>query len=809
MKKPDDRYPLIQLLGDKIQGARWVSWAKQKLRSMKELDTIPLQSNDRVEQGTVLIHVATLETYDLIRITASGGASIYMESGRFDPKSFWYLDEAAYLPGTLDFSSALAAYQETTKKPQCLKLTVSRERCGQGQAETQDMDSKVAFCPHADDLVSFLTACVPLPDGGVGACEDFGSLEGPQQYCQAAQNLKAAQSLTPPGLYAGKLKQWVSAVYGSKRNDYGIDTSSGLYHMSALTIAGQALGWSVPTSILLTTSDYRYVLCNAGIGGDTGQVTAVELVPSAAGSVLRSRLRADCPEDDDARRRIESYILSTCVPATDSDHAINVLGAMEDYSVYGAPMYYGWKPNWNGHEARIVLVRVKEDSWGEDYRLQSTILKLTMSLDDRNLSVHVGIEQPPTDFIPRDEDQLWQPVPSFYDHEPVSWHPPGMLPLPVPPENQDIAVYGWYDSKDVWQTLNYVYSRTSEETYYPTYVGEYPCSADGKWCQASSYTDHAHVVAGWRAADVLHTAKTGGETGRNVITDFYENIGVQPPECPNNWGIYVLYTCTGERIDNSNFCESKDYGNCPTWFQGLNGDCVRNGLNIGSGGSTLVGRAATIIPLDASEGAYVGVFSVRDTENLSWYVLRNNRPLVWTGVAPYFWSQEHPPCTGCTGLSICPNEYELSKATYGNVWIGGVAVSPESSGGPVQVIWSSITCTLVTPHTSVSLEGQRTGNSEDAATLHACELFDEWNSYYDPGAEDGVNYFGWAQVFFPATDISGYKHIGTSFFSRESVAGHGLWATKHPIRAGDEQKDYQLLNGYTEIIDPCAFIGHD
>jgi len=203
-----------------------------------------------------------------------------------------------------------------------------------GEALVEGMDSASVGCET-------LATEVTDPCG-----TNWVSQVGPA-YCPNVFPKKDAQYKVPSSTYSGKLRLFVQALYGSKRDDYTVygtslkvGGSDNEHPVKILQKGFSGSGW------IYTTDSYDYFYCEwAG-----ASVNFYALDISKEAERFRDTLKLHTNTDYEFVKKVEAFILSTANIQKDPTHIVPVTGA----AVLGSPLDYGWHTNWKGSEASIV-----------------------------------------------------------------------------------------------------------------------------------------------------------------------------------------------------------------------------------------------------------------------------------------------------------------------------------------------------------------------------------------------------------------------------------------------------------------------
>lgn len=259
--------------------------------------------------------------------------------------------------------------------------------------------------------------------------------EMPGEVFSYTPKLNGESKLTPTGwqdkirrstsasVFSGKLRLWVQALYGSKRQDF--DGSSGVgVSIREVNVSPTVFGGAV----LVTDSEYRYWLLTIGT-----TITARRLLIGVVGQLVRNRLRAGLMDAVSA----ETYILADAVPSSE----VITIGSVP---IVGDTLSYGWHATSDGTFIRAVTIL----SHGFGAGFTAYTYTLDVSFDSEGLP-HVSASQTMQDGGIDVLDSLVISTGGFI------FRRTDMIGTP-----KDCTVYGFFDPSDNWVPVNYVAGST-------------------------------------------------------------------------------------------------------------------------------------------------------------------------------------------------------------------------------------------------------------------------------------------------------------------------------------------------------------
>lgn len=168
---------------------------------------------------------------------------------------------------------------------------------------------------------------------------------------------KFTQGSVPSSLFSGKMRLFVQALYGSKRDDYTYNGGMPSLYLSSSTPGTQKEFVLTPhyteNTWLITTANHDYFVVKYFVSF----LAFFELVYTKDGQAIIDEIRTSPPADNEMLKKMEAYAFSTA--------KIGALHSMVDINTPvtgGEPLAHGWHVTWNGLKAQIVLLDVSSDN---------------------------------------------------------------------------------------------------------------------------------------------------------------------------------------------------------------------------------------------------------------------------------------------------------------------------------------------------------------------------------------------------------------------------------------------------------------
>lgn len=357
----DHRAHIKLLEGDLNECHRWYGLALIRLKFLLEHQPGSVTDAMIPVEG-VYIRVDTRPNRIHIKVAQDG---IYLESGFLDLLSSGQCAENTYLPAILRFNSVVSTYMATLQYPLQGKLQFKQfdpPLLFGGEKLINGQDSLSVGCAGKLDSITLADPCsATYSNGG---------------YCDPAKILmkKKCQALIPSSLYSGKMRLFVQALYGSKRDDYSCEWSRPGFDYT-LKLNGHSLsGFSNGNSGIVTTEDYQYFLFQVGTEGLV--YYPLQLEDSVA--PLKQYLIDNPSALDETKRKIEAYILST---ATLEELNLDTGISVPFTATVGVTLANcGWAWSWDGIQADVI--KHEPNNTTQNYTARHYRLTITPTLTD-------------------------------------------------------------------------------------------------------------------------------------------------------------------------------------------------------------------------------------------------------------------------------------------------------------------------------------------------------------------------------------------------------------------------------------------
>ena len=277
--------------------------------------------------------------------------SFYLESGFLNLGSTAKCVEATFLPATLNFTAPINAYLSGRMTPLegnagIDPANLEADTPFYGEVLNDGQNSKTVVGTLASEITDYCGNTYTYTDAIYGELETYVR--------------KVTQRYVPSSMYSGKLRLWVQAIYGSMRKDYSIYLDSNNLPDSSyykLILGDYTFEYGLPTAGLLTTDNYEYYLMEVSVTS----VTFKKLKLSTESQDWANELSLHPNKASRAfSSRVEAYILSQASIDPDFTPVVSSTGI----TAAGSPMGYGFKFNWKGSQAKIVLHELDAGGFG-------------------------------------------------------------------------------------------------------------------------------------------------------------------------------------------------------------------------------------------------------------------------------------------------------------------------------------------------------------------------------------------------------------------------------------------------------------
>lgn len=475
-----------RFFGNTKAAQSYVGLARTFLGIVKNIDVdlgnLPLSTRRLTLSNGVRIEVTSVHGQDTVEITAPDSATVsgevecdlYVHTGRANFVTANTLSEDIYKNSNVEQGTSVAAYIGIDNQGQGEMITEGQPEYGNDLYVTYNglsVDDPVNFnCANPSKT---LTAVNPYTLNARSYTSTVA------EYCSTEHgHRKLAQMVFPSSRFTGKMRLYVQSVYGSRRTDYWFVpqlVGGDLY------IGGEQIDSEYGhTSVIYTDHQYNYFLFKfTGSSVWIGKMKLTTCGEALRQWLARNQYYAWSVLQGESRRVIEAYILSTASPPAQDD--MDLVQTFGSATGAGAPMYYGWKANWKGDEASVVLWQYDTNQWYTHLVTVNLIDSWTGFDEDQMAVAEEGLTdwgdrfgfnesletKGPFNFR-RPYDAFWRPEPYVIGMEAII-HAPGAPMTNV----TDAPLYCFYDSNDALEVVRYTYdasdyTATWQHESYPT-----------------------------------------------------------------------------------------------------------------------------------------------------------------------------------------------------------------------------------------------------------------------------------------------------------------------------------------------------
>ena len=367
-----------------LGGEHYVPLARSELKRLRAAGLLYATKTLILDDAQVVVRVNG--NHDFIRIESSDG-SIYMDSGVFDVPFAKYQDiflPVSFLPGRPVVSSPREEYGNSFVAGTNAKKKNSADKLKQMLGLISDAP------PQGTEFVEF-----PQHSFLPGVTKDA---QGKTSYLPEDSALASKKEMVrkcPPGIFTGKCRLYVQALYGSPIYAIGKDGSP---VPDAPPEGDVTLGTGTPPSIkvkatnstdtvslwtesgvYLNPKNGQHFLLQPEVGASNGRVTVYPLKGSKYAESKRKLLVSGLLGTEETEK-LEAYILSTCRPVL-KDAVVLPVGAIPD----GEPIGYGFHWNWEGTAADIVVHRSvlqSSEAGQERLRMEANHVRILMEFQE-------------------------------------------------------------------------------------------------------------------------------------------------------------------------------------------------------------------------------------------------------------------------------------------------------------------------------------------------------------------------------------------------------------------------------------------
>jgi hypothetical protein len=287
---------------------------------------------------------------------------------------------------------------------------------------------------------------------------------------------KLAARYTPASSWGGKLRLWAQSIYGVQRSDYSL--GGGLFPglvLNGITIDYDGTG----SAWLLTTDDYSYFLVRPTLTENQVTLSVYPLVSLDESSPydawrqwalgeLQTQFAGQAADRADLNKGIlETLVL--CWSTVGPLYATVDAGTLSPTWPLGSPLACGWDSNWDGSEARIVLLTTDLNSYGVAGQELMVAVTSEQVSGAWQFSAAASITRGVAGLVDNEKLRAWVPL-ATYDVS-SGTHLSDLLyfcgtdtggDVPSPPSDfAALPVYGYYSSADIWKPALWSRERTS------------------------------------------------------------------------------------------------------------------------------------------------------------------------------------------------------------------------------------------------------------------------------------------------------------------------------------------------------------
>jgi hypothetical protein len=440
----------IYVYGDQTEAAKYRSTVEHYLGELTRTfgNVSKNQSYWRQLSDTAKVHLRLINGQPFAYIYTEGAG--YMESGILDLLNLAPLNADTYKPAIVRLtdrvSGLMPTYPDASKKR---TLEDGNESYAVGEKEKKG---------HQDVFNRF---------GDLIAAFD----SDPPEFCATVDIIarKEVVNKFPPSIFTGRMRDYVQALYGTKRTDFYADLADDEFRFDL----GERLddkGMPVYDALGNPVRDFIQIAPRAPTGCGIYELPNKKFAMvhfSASGLKIYARMLHSVgtpvmPASSELDSKItDSYLFATLRP---SDVALEIGEIDPDFNKY-SPRAYGWHFNREGTKAVLAgqetVVIMGQLNTGASQSIAGwncALLEMTINLsldDEGNLSGTAAtvIKEGPIPFIPNEQTAIYSP---FYALGGMTiWNES----IDVYIDSTDAPIYAYYDS-----TSTLVVVRASEST---------------------------------------------------------------------------------------------------------------------------------------------------------------------------------------------------------------------------------------------------------------------------------------------------------------------------------------------------------
>lgn len=330
------------------------------------------------------------------------------------------------------------------------------------------------------------------PDMTTEEYEEYLSVVG-----VAFQDKKAAGVLSKPCNVTGKLKLYQQSILARNYEDETVRPATSELPPYVFKYYGIDFNYEGTSSIGLTTTDeYEYWLIKIYQSSDAYVIQLRKLTPTAVGKALTKYLNERGNElTANEILTVESHILAYSIPM--NDQPWYDIGQFDVVGFEGSPIAYGWKFNWDGSEASIVVHETRYTAWNvygdpTDYVKYARLGQVRITFNDNfdpevagslpaYATFHLIEEVEDAETRIPAADTIWTPNYLFSVHEIANVPPLYPIVIPDPQDGLDFPVYCFYPNNplsttDELRVVRYKYNESTtdvicsgfQDSFYPS-----------------------------------------------------------------------------------------------------------------------------------------------------------------------------------------------------------------------------------------------------------------------------------------------------------------------------------------------------
>lgn len=373
---------------------------------------------------------------------------------------------------------------------------------------------------------------------------------------------KRAVRDVPSSLFHGKLRLWVQAIYGKKFSIADWTTKytmvgklapSMTIKLPTTTNPNRAYTLNSNTTVLYTDDELNYWLIE--IPAETG-VTIRQLKLSLCGNIARDHLLTAVGKalSREEKARFEAVMLQTAEP--DMANSFVVPTGISAAS-RGVTLCYGWKANWGGSKADIVLHAARQGptSADADVYFDASHLSLAFKRDTKKVLVEGETEKDRWTVTSSDtgfkkwmvtvtQHNIWVPDFDTAGTGVLRVFPPmecGVSRVAPTPISSTAPLYCFYDKDAAFRLISYTQNIVAGHT--DTILPRNGVSISDVWnippVTGTNNFGSTEVFAAHTTGSFISSESVAAETGSTSISETY--MGVAEPFEPGTYTDQFVY----------------------------------------------------------------------------------------------------------------------------------------------------------------------------------------------------------------------------------------------------------------------------